>query len=242
MKEQLLQHRVISIPLTASTAVYQTLIKADDCYNYLTGIAAFIGATPPTADEIKIEFRDDYKTILSFSPGENWLKNTTSAAFNLQDMFKPLNIDGRGRNFYLNVKVTNCQAFSFTVVLRQNVNPFDCVRYDEQSFDIVTPALGQAFEITLPSDYDTCKGVMLSGGDTANAQMLGFEIFDSAGNIVDIMPFAALMPSYNTAYDNGFFPVNFPSKSRQIKVRITALGTLPATYTATNYSVTFLLV
>ena len=111
MKETLIQHRIISIPQTSGTQIYSTLIKADDCYNYLTGIAATIGATVPVADSIMIEFRDDYESILSFSPSTNWLKNTTSQSFNLQDVFKPLNVDAKGRNFYLNVKVTIVTRF-----------------------------------------------------------------------------------------------------------------------------------
>lgn len=241
MKTELIQNRVISIPQTTNITNYKTLIKADDCFNYLTGIAAFSN-TAPVADYFQIEFRDDFKTILSFSPAENWIKNPTSQSFNLQDVFKPLNVDAKGRNFWFNVKVGNCQAFDFVALLRQNIEPFDCKRYDEQSFDIVSPALGQGFEFTLPSDYNTCKGIMLSGGDTTNQNFIGFEIYDSAGSIVDPIPFGILKPTINTPYDCGFYPVNFPSKSRQIRVRLTALGTLPGVYSAANYTVTFLLV
>lgn len=241
MKQELIQHRVISIPQTTAPQVYSTLIKADDCYAYLTGVAT-LSTTAPTASDFKIELRDDFKSVLSFSPYNNWLKNTTSASFNLQDCFKPFNIEARGRNFYLNVKVANCSAFDFVALLRQNVNPIVCARYDEQCWDIAAPLLGSGYEITLPSDYSRCKGIMVTGGDTANAQFIGLDIYDSGGAIVDPIPFAMLTPSINTPYDDGFFPVDFESKSRQIKVRLTALGTLPQTYTATPYTITFLLV
>lgn len=241
MKETLIQHRVISIPQTTGTQIYSTLIKADDCYNYLTGIAA-IAAAAPTAAEFKIELRDDFKPVLSFSPYNNWLKTPQSQSFNLQDVFKPFNVEARGRNFYVNVKVTNCSAFTFTVLLRQNVNPMVCNRYDEQCFDVPTPALGSGFQITLPSDYNYCKGIMLTGGDTTNADFLGLDIYDSAGAITDPVPMSILTPSIYTEYDDGFFPVDFESKSRQISVRLTELGTLPSTYTPTNYTITFLLV
>ena len=241
MKQTLIQHRVISIPQTTQTQIYSTLIKADDCYNYLTGIA-IIANSAPTADEFKIELRDDFKPVLSFSPYNNWVKTPQAQSFNLQDVFKPFNIEARGRNFYVNVKVTNCSAFSFTVLLRQNIAPLICNRYDEQCFDVPTPTLGQGFQITLPSDYNTCKGIMLTGGDSANANVIGLDIYDSAGAITDPVPISVLTPTIYTTYDNGFFPVDFESKSRQISVRLTALGTLATTYTATSYTITFLLV
>lgn len=241
MKTELIQNRVISIPSTTAPTVYTTLIKADDCYDYLTGVAT-LAPSAPTASEFKIELRDDFKSVLSFSPFNNWLKNTGSQSYNLQDCFKPLNVEARGRNFYLNVKVANCSGFDFVALLRQNVKPIVCARYDEQCFDIASPLLGSGYEITLPSDYSRCKGIMVTGGDTANAQFIGLDIYDSGGAIVDPLPFAMLTPTINTPYDNGFYPVDFESKSRQIKVRLTALGTLPTTYTATDFTITFLLV
>lgn len=240
-----IQHKQINIPQTPGSIprVYQFQFKADDCYEYLSGIACFaLGSTPPNADDIKIEFRSDYQSILSYSPYTNWVKNPQSPAFNLQDVWKPLQIDARGRNFFLNVKVTNCSAFSFMVLMKQTLCPVPCVRYDAQSWDVPTPTLGQGFEITLPSDYNKCKGIMLSGGQSANINTIGFEIYDSAGQIVDPLPMSILMPTVDTPIDNGFYPVNFDSKSKQISVRLTALGTLAATYVPTTYTATFLLI
>lgn len=241
MKNTLIQNRVISIPQTQGTQVFSTLIKADDCYKYLTGVSAF-AKVAPVADAVEIELRDDFITILSFSPFSGWIKNPTSAAFNLQDTFKPLNVEANGRNFYINVKVTNCNAFDFVLLLRQDNIPFECVRYDAQTWTFPTPALGQALEITLPNDYDFCKGIAVEGGDTANDMFLSLDIFDSAGAIVDPLPLAILIPSINTQYDNGFFPVDFESKSRQIKVRVNSLATLQTPYTPTDLKITFLLV
>lgn len=241
MKQELIQTRVISIPQTTGTRVYTTMIKADDCYEYLTGIAA-IAASAPTADEFKIELRDDFNPVLSFSPYNNWIKTAASQSFNLQDVYKPFNKKARGYNFYVNVKVTNCSAFTFTVLLRQSVNALKCTTYDEQCFDIAAPLLGSGYEITLPSNYNYCKGVMLTGGDAVNGNFIGFDIYDSAGAITDPVPISVLTPTIYTPYDNGFYPVDFESKSRQIKIRLTELGILPATYTATPLTVTFLLV
>lgn len=242
MKETFVQHKLITIPATIGTNTQSFLFKADDCYPFLSGIAAiFNGATTPIAADIQFELRSDYESILSFSPSENWLKNPSSNSFNLQDVFKPLRIEAKGRNFYFDVKVTNCNQFSFVVLLKQTLNPIDCIRYDEQSFAIKAPALGQGFPITLPSDYNRVKGVMLSGGQSENLCFLGFEIYDSLGQIVDPLPMAILTPSVNTPYDNGFYPLDFDSKAKQINVRLTALGELATPYIATDYIVTFLL-
>lgn len=241
MKNQLIQNRVITIPQTTGTQIYTTQIKADDCFKYLTGVAAFSKITP-NADAIELELRDDFTKILSFSPLANWIKNPSATNFNLQDIFKPLNLEAQGRNFYLDVKVTNCNAFSFVALLRQDNNKLDCIRYDAQTWEFKNPALGQALEITLPADYNFCKGIFIEGGDTANDMFLSLDIFDSAGAIVDPLPLAILLQTQSTNYDNGFFPVDFESKSRQIKVRVNNLGTLPTTYTPTDLKITFLLV
>ena len=243
MKDTYVQHKLIQIPATTGTNNYSFLFKADDCYEFLSGVGCYmVGSTVPDADDIKIEFRSDYKSILSYSPFENWVKNTHSASFNLQDIYKPLKVDARGRNFYLNVRVTNCEAFNFMALVKQTKFPIECIRYDAQSWDVVQPTLGQGFQITLPSDFNKCKGVMIHGGQSDNANVIGFDIYDSAGQIVDPMPMSVLTPSVMTPYDNGFFPVAFDSKSKQLSVRLTALGDLATPYVATNYTVTFLLI
>ena len=244
MKNTYVQNKLISIPATTGVNNYSFLFKADDCYQYLSGVGCyFLGTTPPTADSIKIEFRSDYKSILSYSPFENWVKSTVSPSFNLQDIYKPLMVDARGRNFYINVTVKNCAAFDFMALVKQTTFPIPCIRYDAQSWDVTAPALGQALQITLPSDFNRCKGIAISGGQSANANVLGFEIFDSAGQIVDPLPLSVLTPTVSTPYDQGFYPVDFDSKSKQISVRLTALAsTLPTPYVATDYTVTFLLI
>lgn len=246
MKTTYIQSKNIVIPATTGTQIYSTLFKADDCYNYLSGVSAITKVTTtapvPTADIFDVEFRDDYKSILSFSPFENWVKNTTSASWNLQDAFKPLKIDARGRNFYLNVKVKNLTAnYAFTALLKQTTAPIECARYDEQSFTISTAAIGQGYQITLPSDYNNVKGIMFSGGDTTNDKVICLDIYDAQGQIIDPLPTALLRATTNTPYDNGFYPVDFESKSRQISVRLTSLDNT-ISYTPQNFTVVFLLV
>lgn len=243
MKDTYIQHQLISIPATTGTNNYSFLFKADDCYKFLSGVGCYIvGNTMPTADAIQIEFRSDYKSILSYSPYENWIKNPKSPAFNMQDIYKPLQVDARGRNFYLNVKVTNCDAFSFMALVKQTTSPVPCRRYDAQSWQIAAPTLGQGVSITLPSDFTRCKGIMLSGGQSANANVVGFDIYDSGGQIVDPLPMSVLTADVSKPYDNGFYPVDFDSKSKQIFVRLTQIGTLASTYVPTDYTVTFLLI
>lgn len=243
MKDTYIQHQLISIPATTGTNNYSFLFKADDCYKFLSGVGCYmLGNTVPSADAIQIEFRSDYKSILSYSPYENWIKNPQSSAFNMQDIYKPLQIDARGRNFYLNVKVTNCAAFSFMALVKQTTSPVPCRRYDAQSWQIAAPSLGQGISITLPSDFTRCKGIMLSGGQSANANVVGFDIYDSGGQIVDPLPMSVLTADVNKPYDNGFYPVDFDSKSKQIFVRLTQIGTLAETYVPTDYTVTFLLI
>lgn len=242
-KDTYTQSKLISIPATTGSNNYSFLFKADDCYEFLSGVGCYaLGNSVPTADAIEIEFRSDYKSILSYSPYENWVKNPMSPSFNLQDIYKPLKVDARGRNFYLNVKVTNCQAFNFMALVKQSIFAVPCKRYDAQSWQIAAPTLGQGISITLPSDFQRCNGIMLKGGQAANANVIGFDIYDSGGQIVDPLPMSVLTPSVNTPYDNGFYPVDFDSKSKQIFVRLTQIGTLAATYVPTNYTVTFLLI
>lgn len=242
-KDTYIQHQLINIPATTGTNNYSFLFKADDCYEFLSGVGCYsITGSVPTADDIQIEFRSDYKSILSYSPYANWVKNPASPSFNLQDIYKPLQVDARGRNFYLNVRVTNCSAFNFMALVKQTKFPVPCIRYDAQSWKIASPALGQGVSITLPSDFKRCKGIMLTGGQAANANVIGFDIYDSGGQIVDPLPMSVLTPTINTPYDSGFYPVDFDSKSKQLFVRLNPIATLAATYVATDYTVTFLLI
>ena len=161
-KDTYIQSKFISIPATTGTNNYSFLFKADDCYEFLSGVGCYaLGNSVPTADAIEIEFRSDYKSILSYSPYENWVKNPMSPSFNLQDIYKPLQVDARGRNFYLNVKVKNCQAFNFMALVKQTTFAVPCKRYDAQSWQIASPTLGQGISITLPSDFQRCNGIML---------------------------------------------------------------------------------
>lgn len=242
-KDTYIQHALISIPATTAPDNFSYLFKADDCYDFLSGVGCYaLGNSTPSGDGIQIEFRSDYKSILSYSPYENWIKNPLAPSFNMQDIYKPLQVDARGRNFYLNVRVNSCAAFSFMTLVKQTTSPVSCRRYDAQSWRISAPTLGQGVSITLPSDFTRCKGIMLSGGQVANANVVGFDIYDSGGQIVDPLPMSVLTADVNKPYDNSFYPVDFDSKSKQIYVRLTQIGTLAATYVPTDYTVTFLLI
>ena len=60
MKDTYVQHKLIQIPATTGTNNYSFLFKADDCYEFLSGVGCYmVGSTVPDADDIKIEFRSD---------------------------------------------------------------------------------------------------------------------------------------------------------------------------------------
>lgn len=243
MKDVLLQTKVITVPATTSVQVFRTLFKADDCYKYLSGVATIISGSAPSADVFEIELRDDFDTVLSFSPFSNWLKNTQAVTWNLQDCFKPLKLNAMGRNFWLNVKVKNLAApYTFTAVLKQTNTPIQCVRYDEQTFNIAAPYLGQNYAITLPSNYQVCKGIMVQGGDTAHSSGIALDLNDSLGSIYDPVPLDMLTPTVATPYDHGFYPLDFPSASHELNIRLTDIGGISASYVPTDINVTFLLV
>lgn len=239
-KNTLIQNRFVSIPETNGTNIYSVNFKSDDLFNFLTGISCTFAGAKPTAEEIKIELRDDFKSILSFSPVENWLRNTSSESWDLSDAFKPLNTESHGKQFYLNIKVTNSSAFSFVAMFRQEQEEADVVDYDMQSFDVKAPELGQNWAITLPADYSRCRGIQVTGGDATNAQYIAFDLNDASGNIIDPVPFNVLRPSVNTQYNALFFNCDFESANKQVYARLTPLKDIE--YTATNYTVTFLLV
>ena len=249
MEKTLIQKYWFNVPATTGTQAYQYVFKSDELYKYLTGIACPLVTALPTADEIKIELRDDFKSILSFSPAVNWCKNTNSADFDLTAVFRPLLSQSQGKNYYLNVRVTNsAAAFTFVALFRQS-NELPAVSifgeevngYDMQSFTIKQPALGANYNINLPSDYDRVAGVNFTGGDTTNITRLALDINDNVRELLDPVPVTVLTITENQGYDKTFFPLAFASKNKQVNVRLTQLDSAAMTYTATDFTVTFLL-
>ena len=242
MKETLIQHYYYNVPATTGTNVYTYLFKSDELYNYLTGVACPLITALTSADLIEIELRDDFKSILSFSPVRNWCKSTTAQTWNLQEVFRPFNVASKGKNFYLNVKVTNsAAAFSFCALFRQSNAALKCRTYDMQTFTFKNVLLGANNQINLPSDYDECCGVFITGGDTANDGGLLIDINDNRQNLLDPVLQSVLRITENTPFDDSFFPCEFVSKNKQVFLRITALHT-SVVYTPSDISVTFLLI
>lgn len=250
MENILIQKYYFNVPATTGTQVYSYNFKSDELYKYLTGIACpLVGSQIPAADDIKIELKDDYKSILSFSPAVNWCKNTTSVDYDLTNVFRPVLSQSAGKNFYLNVKVKNLSAnFAFVALFRQaNQQPALTVfgnsvnAYDMQSFTIENAALGVNYNINLPSDYDAVVGVNFVGGDANNISLLALDINDAMKNLLDPMPVTTLTVTENQGYDKTFFPVSFKSKNKQVNLRLTPLNTIN-NYTPTAITVTFLLI
>lgn len=249
MANTLIQKYYFTIPATTGTKPYSYNFKSDELYAYLTGVACVLVTPLPTADKIEIELRDDFKSILSFSPVENWCKNPASVSWDMTNIFRPIISKSAGKNYYLNVKVTNSSSpFTFVALFRQSneapdVNIFGqhVNDYDMQSFTIKQPQLGANYQINLPSDYDAVMGINFVGGDTANISSLALDINDSLRELLDPMPVTVLQVTENQPYNNAFYPVKFVSKNKQVNMRLTPLTTI-ATYTPTDFTVTLLLV
>lgn len=247
-KKVLVQKYWYTIPATTGTQIYTYNFKSDELFKFMAGIACPLAtALPSTFDDIKIELRDDYKSILSFSPVQNWCKDTSAQDYDLTNIYRPLAIESAGKNFYLNVRVTNTSAaFTFVALFKQvNEKPEISIfnqpvnAYDMQSFTVTAPSLGQNFEINLPSDYNNVAGVNIVGGDQTNFYSLALDINDSTNFLLDPVPLSILRVTETQSSDKGFYPVTFASANKKIMVRLTAMDTI--TYTPTDYTITFLL-
>lgn len=247
-KEILIQKYFYTVPATTGTQIYTYNFKSDELFKFLAGVACPLAtALPATFDDIKIELKDDYKSILSFSPVANWTKATSAPDFDLTAVFRPVAVESLGKNFYLNVKATNTSAaFSFVALFKQtNEKPEISIcnqavnAYDMQSFTIPAPQLGQNCEINLPSDYNNVAGVNIVGGDQTNFYSLALDINDSVNQLLDPVPLSILKVTETQSLDKGFFPLAFASNNKKINVRLTALEAI--TYVPTDITITFLL-
>jgi len=249
MENTLIQKYWYTVPQTTGTQMYTYNFKSDELYKFLTGIACPLVDSLPTADKIEVELRDDFKSILSFSPVQNWCKNTASVDYDLTNVFRPIVSQSQGKNYYLNVRVTNSSAaFTFVALFQQsNEQPQLSVfgrsveAYDMQSFTVKAAALGANYNINLPSDFEAVMGVNFTGGDTANIAKLALDINDNMRNLLDPVPVNILKVTENQGYDKTFFPVQFVSKNKQVNLRLTPLATI-ASYTPSDFTVTFLLI
>lgn len=248
MANILIQKYYFTIPATTGTQVYSYNFKSDELYQYLSGIACPLVTALPTADKIEIELRDDFKSILSFSPAVNWCKNTASVDYDLTNVFRPVISKSAGKNYYLNVKVTNSTAaFTFVALFRQSnelpvVNIFgqNVENYDMQSFTVKAAALSANYNINLPSDFNAVAGINFVGGDTANIGQIALDVNDNLRNLLDPVPVSILKVTENQGYDKTFFPLSFVSKNKQVNLRLTPMAPIAA-YTPSDFTVTFLL-
>ena len=248
MANTLIQKYYFTIPATTGTKPYSYNFKSDELYQYLTGIACPLVTALPTAERIEIELRDDFASILSFSPIENWCKNTASVDYDLTNVFRPVISKSAGKNYYLNVKVTNsAAAFTFVALFRQSnelpvVNIFGQTveNYDMQSFTVKAAALGVNYNINLPSNFNAVAGINFVGGDTANIGQIALDVNDNLKNLLDPVPVSILKVTENQGYDKTFFPLSFVSKNKQVNLRLTPMAPIGA-YTPSDFTVTFLL-
>lgn len=240
-KELLIQHDIFTIPQTTGEQIYSHLFKSDENYNYLTGVMCTLIGSMPTADYVMVEIKDDFQTILSFSPLQNWAKDTTSQNWDLYATFRPLSQISKGKNFYMNVKVKNSTAFKFAAYYRQELKEPTLYKYDMQTFGFDSMQLGVNYSITLPNNYNVCKGVFVTGGDTANAALIALDINDNTELLLDPVTVNALTITQHTKYEQSFFPLNFESANKNINVRLTPIVN-GVQYTPATYFFTFLIV
>lgn len=244
-KSILIQKTLLTVPQATTAAITQYVFKSDELFPYLSGVACPLASALPTGD-IKIELRDDFRSVLSFSPVENWCKATSAQDYDLTNVFRPIAAESAGKNFYLNVKAENTSApFTFVALFKQTMEKPEISifgeavnGYDMQSFTIPAPSLGQNYQINLPSDFDRVAGVNFVGGDSANFYSLALDLNDSINTLLDPVPVSILNVKETQSIDKGFFPVSFASANKQINVRLTAMEAI--TYTPTDITVTFL--
>ena len=110
-----------------------------------------------------------------------------------------------------------------------------------QSWTIKTPAIGANNQINLPSDYNQCCGVFVTGGDATNDNALLIDVNDSRKNLLDPTLQSMLKITENTPFDASFYPCEFESKNKQVYLRVTPLYN-SVVYTPTDLTITFLLV
>lgn len=249
MAHTLLQKYYFTIPATVGTQIYSYNFKSDELYNFLSGIACPLAtALPTTVDSIEVELRDDFKSILSFSPYQNWIKETQLPAFDLTEVFTPLSVESKGKNFYLNVKVTNSStAFSFVALFRQSMEQPEIKifgekveSYDMQAFTIKNADLGANYEITLPSDFYNVAGVNFIGGDSTNFYNVAIDINDSLRELLDPIPITVLHASASRKNGCNFYPLSFQSANKQINIRLSPLYS-GVSWTPSDITVTFIL-
>lgn len=249
MAQQLIQKYYFNVPATTGTQIYSYNFKSDELYKFLTGIACPLATALPTSyDSIEIELRDDFKSILSFSPFQNWTKETQIPAFDLTEVYTPLNVESKGKNFYLNVKVTNSNAaFAFVALFRQTMEAADIKifgekvnAYDMQAFTIKGADIGANYEINLPSDFNNVAGINFDGGDASNFYNVALDVNDSLRELLDPVPVTILQASAAKPNGKNFYPLAFYSNNKQINVRITPLFS-GVVWTPSDIIVTFIL-
>lgn len=219
-KNTLIYNRLISIPETSGTQYYKTQITTDKNFNFLTGILCMLASGSIANKDIEIEIRDDYSALFSFSPAENWIKVARNhSAWDMTKMFRPCNLTSKGKNIYINVKATDCEAFSFVVYLKQTTEAIRCIDYNFQCYDIASNSNNV---IALPTNYKYIRGVQVALPDGHDAEYQ-LRIEDASGNLLDDIMVDAIKVRSMSLYDNCFFPVNFPGDARDVKIFLTRI-------------------
>ncbi len=220
MKQNLIYSELIQIPATTGTKYYRRQITTDKLYPYMTGIACMLVSGAVDGADVEIEIRDDQKSIFSMSSGSNWIKTANNAGWDMQNFFRPCMQKAAGRNIYLNVKATDCDAFNFVFYIRQSVESIACIDYDFQSYDIQSNSNNV---ISLPANYKYVRGMQIASADGANDRAYQVRIEDARGNLMDDIILDAVKVRSQLLYDRSFYPVSFDGDSRDVRIYITRI-------------------
>lgn len=223
----LIQSQIISVPVTTGTNIYKTQFDSDKNFKFVAGIACGL-VRGDINQNIEIEFKDDNDTIFSFSPVQNWVKDTASANKDLTEFFRAVNIVSKGRNIYLNVKATDTtEIVKFVVYYLQQDEEPRVKQYNFETYAVSFDTLPDFRNITLPSRFANVCGIA-AVTDSEEASLITVRVENTQKNLVDPVQLSALAVTKDTLYDQAFSPVNFPADGQELKLYLNAIDEVTA--------------
>ena len=188
-------------------------IKLDESFPYLVGFSI-----SRLSDDQELEVRDEFKTIFKRVNGAFY-----DVDFNTipkRKMFKPCNIEAKGKNIYLELKQTR---------LVQGFPPEPCLflslLYSDQPGDIANDVLEQ-YTIPYSHGYGQKPIVMPRNKTVIGIQFYGnnynttIMIKDQLGSVVLSKIPTRILNGSLLPNDDAFFPVNFASEGRKYMVEL----------------------
>lgn len=232
----LIQSQVIEVPVTVGTTIYKTQFASDKNFKFVSGIACLL-VSGSVAQDIEIEFKDDNETIFTFSPAQNWVKDSEANNKDLTNIFRPVNIVSKGRNIYCSVKATDTDEVVKFVVYYLQVDSEEGVKvkpYNFETYRINFASLPEYKNITLPNRYRNVAGIAAVTSSAAASKIL-VHVENTQKNLVDPIQLSAINVNAQTAYDLSFLPVVFPADGQELKLYFTAADSVTGPVSAKVY-------